>query len=138
MNAEAELTRYFTEQNAGGIEAAYLFGSFAEGRNHAESDVDVGVLFARAQLPMRMDRQLAAEALSADLIAVLHNNRVDVVVLNDAPPLFARHITTRGHRLFVGSAEVVHAFERDVLLRAADVEPFVQRGRARILEYLRR
>ena len=63
MNVEDRLTHYFAEQTVDSLQAAYLFGSFAEGRNHAESDVDVGVLFARAELPERLDRQLAAEVL---------------------------------------------------------------------------
>lgn len=74
-------------------------------------------------------------AAYSDLLHTLATNRVDLVVLNDAPPLLVRRIT-RGTLLYARSEEDVYAFERDVQLRAADVEAFVQRGRARLLEAL--
>jgi hypothetical protein len=71
--------------------------------------------------------------LIADLIAVLHCNDVDLVVLNDAPPLLARRIVLEGLRVHCADGEAEHAFRRDVQLRAADLAPFLQRARARLL-----
>lgn len=39
-----------------GMLAVYLFGSFAEGREHAESDVDLGILLERSLYPSERDR----------------------------------------------------------------------------------
>ena len=129
------LTSYFRDA-ATGVPAALLFGSHATGRTHTQSDVDVAVLLDRQLYPEREDRSRARVQLTTDLIGLLHRNEVDVVVLNDLPPLFARHILQTGLDIHLSDVPAWHAFRRDVLLRAADVEPFVQRGRRRILEVL--
>jgi len=113
--------------------SAYLFGSEAEARAHRESDVDLGVLFpARfADSALRFEHRLS---LSSRLGAGLGGRNLDLVVLNDAPPLLARHIVTHGRRLVCTNSEADHAFVRDVQLRAADIEPFVRRMRQIKLE----
>lgn len=120
-----------------GVASAYLFGSYAEGRAHRESDVDVGVL-------LRFDRHPTAHArfevrlrLQADLGTAL-GREVDVVILNDAPPLLARRIAVHGRRVFCTDAEADHAFVRDAQLRAADIEPFIRRARRTTLAALQR
>lgn len=136
METRQRLDLFFKGSPEREIVAAYLFGSVAAGRAHRESDVDVAVLFNRELLPDRADRSAAAEVLAGELMAVLRTNRIDLVPLNDAPPLFARAIITQGIRLFVNDVAVVHAFERDALLRAADLEPFMRRARARLLQVI--
>jgi predicted nucleotidyltransferase len=109
--------------------SAYLFGSRAEGRSHSESDIDVGVLLSRELAPTQRERFDLRVRIGSQLVGVLKSNDVDVVVLNDAPPLLARRIVTGGHRVFVRDDRADHAFVRDVQLRAADLEPFLRRTR---------
>ena len=116
--------------------SAYLFGSRAEGRAHRESDTDLGVLLDRDLLPSRNARFDASLLLGARLAGVLEADRIDVVVLNDAPPLLARRIVTRGRRVYCADLEIDHAFVRDAQLRAADLEPFLARMQAIKLEAL--
>jgi hypothetical protein len=71
----------------------------------------------------------AGVRLAAWLIAELRQPRVDLVVLNDAPPGLGRRIVTNGRAVRVADAALEHAFRRDVQLRAADVEPFLRRAR---------
>jgi predicted nucleotidyltransferase len=114
--------------------SAYLFGSEAEGRAHAESDVDLAVLVRRdrcADPAVRFEYRLA---LAARLAAALGGRTLDLIVLNDVPALLARHIVTRGLRLVCTDAQADHAFVRDAQLRAADLEPFVRRMRRIKLE----
>lgn len=118
--------------------AAYLFGSHAAGRPHSESDVDVGVLLPWASYPTARDRFDARIDLASWLEAELRRGPVDVVVLNDAPPHLARHIVTTGIRVFCSEPETAHAFLRDVMLRAADLEPFLRRARRTKLDALAR
>jgi predicted nucleotidyltransferase len=120
------------------VASVYLFGSQAEGRAHRESDVDLGALASWGAYPSRRDRFELRVRLGSELIAVLHRNQVDVVILNDAPPLFGRHIITHGRRIFLGDPAADHAYVRDVQLRAADLEPFLRRMRAIQLEALAR
>lgn len=135
--AEA-LGHAFASARFPGVVAVYLFGSHAEGRAHRESDIDVGLLLRWADFPTAAQRFEERVRLSAHLIGALHVNSIDVVVLNDAPPLLARRIVTKGLRVFCSDAEAAHAFVRDVQLRAADLEPFLRRARRRTLAALAR
>lgn len=116
--------------------AAYLFGSVARGSTHRESDIDLAVLLDWKRYPDRRARDEAQLALMAELMQELGTNAVDLVILNDAPPLFGRGILFHGQRLHVADAEAARAWERDVQLRAADLEPFVRRMRQRVLTEL--
>lgn len=120
------------------VVAAYLFGSHAEGRAHRESDVDVAVLLDRRLCPDPKERFEKRIELTTALIAALHENDVDLVVLNDAPPLLGRSIVLKGRLVHCSDREAEHAFRRDVQIRAADLAPFVEKARRRLLEALRR
>ncbi len=120
------------------VTSLYLFGSASSGHTHQESDLDLAVLFDWLALPTARDRFEAGLRLSADFSAAMHRNDVDLVVLNDAPPHLARAITTGGRRLIVRDAGADHAFTRTAMLRAADVEPFLERTRRTKLDALAR
>ena len=68
---------------------AYVFGSCASGTARPGSDVDVAILFDHLPAPASLDR------LTEDLGAATER-RVDLVVLNVAPPLLAREVIARG------------------------------------------
>jgi predicted nucleotidyltransferase len=108
---------------------AYLYGSRAARRAHRESDVDIGVLLDRERLRTRAERFDMRVQLTSSLIAALHFNEIDVVVLNDAPPGLARHVALEGTVVHCVSVETEHAFRRDAQLRAADIAPFLRRTR---------
>jgi predicted nucleotidyltransferase len=132
------LSRYFEEHADLGVASAYLFGSHAEGRAHRESDVDVAVLLQWDRHPTRRDRFEMRVQLGSALIAAVHHNEVDVVILNDAPPLFGRKIIYDGQRIFCADPEADHVYVRDVQIRAADLEPWLKRMRKLRLEALAR
>ena len=115
---------------ADGLVVAYAFGSHAAGRAHRESDLDIGVLLSRQRFPSERDRFARRLEITARLASTLAVRDVDVVVLNDAPPAFARRIVLDGVRLLCADAEGARAFVRDVQLLAADLEPFLRRTRA--------
>jgi len=124
-----QLTDFFAESGDVGVQAAYLFGSRADGRAHRESDVDVAVLLDRERWPGKGERFDFRVALTSELIGALQTNEVDVVVLNDLPPLFARRIVFEGEPLACSEPEAARQFIRDVQLRAADLEPWLRRMR---------
>lgn len=115
--------------DASGVVSAYLFGSVVDGRAHRESDLDIGVLLDWTLHPSSRERFEARLQLTGRLGAAARRNDVDVVILNDAPPQFARAIVTKGRRAFCADSEADHAFVRNTLLRAADLEPFLRRTR---------
>jgi len=119
-----------------GILSVYLFGSGARGQLHEESDVDIGVLLDRAVHPSAKERFDARLLVSSRISPALAGRTADVVILNDAPPLFGRRIVTDGIRIVCSDAEADHAFCRDIQLLAADLEPFLRRMRILKLEAL--
>lgn len=119
------------------IVSVYLFGSVAEGREHRESDIDIGVILDRNALPSPSARFEQRLALTSALSAV-SGPAADVVILNDAPPTFSRAIVTKGTRILCRDAEADHAFVRDVMLQAPDLEMYLQRMRAIKLNALAR
>lgn len=119
------------------VVSTYLFGSRAEGRAHRESDVDIGVLLPYSAAWDERARFEARVTLTSFLMGELHENDVDVVILNDAPPQLARRIVTHGRRVVCTDAAADHAFVRDAQLRAADIDPFLRRTRAAKLAAIR-
>jgi uncharacterized protein len=119
-----------------GVTSSYLFGSAAAGRTHRESDIDVAILLDRRVYPSaraRFDARLRAHAA---LGPALRRDDIDVVVLNDAPPLFSRRIVAAGRRLACADPEADREFRRDTMLRAADLAPFLARAHRRVLDAL--
>lgn len=110
-----------------GVVSVYLFGSHPAGRPHRESDVDLGVLLDRRVYATARERAEAALQLSALVARAARVARVDVIVLNDAPPLFARRIVSEGGRVACSDVELDRAFVRAVRSRAADLAPFLRR-----------
>ena len=74
--------------------------------------------------------------LTSNLIHILANNDVDLIVLNDVPAGLGRHVVTTGIPVYVADTEAGHTFRRDVQLRAADLDPFLERMRRIKLEAL--
>ena len=138
MHVEERLRNYFSGQTRFGVVSAYLFGSHGTNRAHRESDIDVGVLLDRERYPSRAARFDVRVLLGSDLIDALDTNDVDVVILNDAPPLLGRRIVIEGRRVFSSDAELDLRYVRDVQLRAADLRPFLDRTAEIKLKALRR
>ena len=130
------LSRYFEERPDLGVISVYLFGSHAEGRAHRESDVDVAVLLDRARHPTAADRFEMRVCLGSDLAPVLRTNDVDVVILNDAPPLFGRRIVYEGKRIFCADPDADREFVRMVQVLAIDLEIWLQKVEKIRLEVL--
>lgn len=130
------IPEFFSAHWSGGVASVYLFGSHADHTAHRESDVDLGVLLRWDVYPERRDRFEVQVRLGSELIAQLHQNAVDLVILNDVPPVFGRHIVLTGHRLFLGDPAADHAYVRDIQLRAADLAPFLRKMRRLKLEAL--
>ena len=120
-----QLRRRLIEAPPFGVVAVYLFGSHAEGRAHRESDLDVGVLLRWDAYPSARERFEMRLRLTGEL--GVQRMPMDVIILNDAPPILAARIVTEGQRLFCTDVSADHAFRRDAQLRAADLVPFLRR-----------
>ena len=100
---------------------AYLFGSTATGATHAHSDVDVAVYLADRQ-PAGSVFGYAAD-LAAALMSALGTNRVDVVVLNGAPPLLYHRVLRDGQRILSRNLRATATREGYALSRYCDYVP---------------
>ena len=91
------------------IEAAYIFGSVAAGRARKNSDIDIAVLVDRRVRPGRFLKYRLQ--LIADLGSALRRSDVDVVILNEAPPLLAHRVLSQGKLVFERSASARVRFQ---------------------------
>lgn len=130
--------RYFLANRPPGVVAAFVFGSHARGSPHAESDLDIGLVLDRDTAPDRLARGRLALRIAGDLIAATHQNRVDAVVLNDAPPELVATVIGADRLAYCSDPAALHAFTRMALLRNADLQPFLQRTRRLKLQALAR
>jgi uncharacterized protein len=106
------------------VQAAYIFGSVASGRTRADSDVDVGVLIDRRVRPdQRFTYRLG---LMADLGSALRRSDVDVVILNEAPPLLAHRVLSRGVLAFERSRSARVQFQVRTAARYLDLIPMFE------------
>jgi len=93
---------------------ATLFGSRASGSPRADSDWDLAVFFDAS-----LDAQSRASKRALLIAALEPEYRVDLVVLNDAPPLVA-HRALCGERLFVRDRSAYVRFFVQTLALAFD------------------
>ena len=104
-----------------GIALVFLFGSYARGKASVLSDVDIALLLTPS-LPKKKYLDYRLKYISAATRA-LRDDRVDVVILNTAPPLL-KHEAIKGRVLFERSPEARVKFVVDVQRKYLDLKPF--------------
>lgn len=104
--------------------AAYGFGSVFQNESSADSDIDIALLF---------DKDALDEARRVESAARIHTalQRVspitlDLVVLNDAPPLLADRVVRTGRVLFGAGDPRRVVFEQRSLLEYLDFLPVLE------------
>lgn len=109
--------------------AVYLFGSRAQGRARADSDIDLAIVLPDdCSIP-------ATERI--DLIARLEElagRRVDLVLLNRAPLPLQFEIIHTGILLYESSSDARTDFEDIVVRDYLDLGPMLERSRQEIME----
>jgi len=84
------LQGYF--RNRGEIEVAYIFGSVALNESNSLSDIDLAVILNEEKINAGLYPYGHKAHLLSDLMQLLKTNRVDLVILNDAPPLLKHRV----------------------------------------------
>ncbi|MBA3421620.1 MAG: nucleotidyltransferase domain-containing protein [Thermoleophilaceae bacterium] len=103
------------------VVAAYLFGSQARGEAGPLSDVDLAVwLDPSLERERRWRRQLELIGLGT---STLRTNEVQVIVLNDAPPLLAHRVLRDGIVLADSDPFQRVRFETGAIIRYLDTIP---------------
>lgn len=98
---------------------AYVFGSRAEGRSRDGSDLDVAVLLSTDDVQERFERRLDLLGELGDVCEC----EVDVVVLNDAPPLLQQEAIKHGQVVHESDQRARVDFEVRVGKINADLRP---------------
>ncbi len=114
-----------------GLVALYLFGSVAQGRTTRLSDVDIAVLLPHEDVENLFEKRFR---LVVDLMELLEESDVDLVVLNEAPPLLAHRILTEGELLYSRDEGERARFEARKVLEYLDFKPVLELQHA----YMRR
>ena len=109
---------------------AYLFGSHGRGKARACSDIDVAVYIE----PARAEQAVAGRghwgyqaALTSDLMLALGTNRIDIVILNDAPPLLYHRVLRDGVRILSRDLRATTTRAGQALSRYFDFVPFLDK-----------
>jgi predicted nucleotidyltransferase len=100
---------------------AYLFGSHARGAGQAHSDIDIAVFIDEDKVGS--GRFGYRSELTAALMSGLGTNSVDIVILNDAPPLLYHRVLRDGTRLFSRDLRATTTREGRALSRYCDFAP---------------
>ena len=126
----SELKRFIEGQE--GIVVAYLFGSYARGATGPLSDVDVAVyLDEHLNKSERFDLRLK---LINETSSILKTDRVDVVVMNDAPITLNHEIIKNGKVLVAKDVEKRVEMESKILSRYLDRIYYERRSLNQFLE----
>jgi predicted nucleotidyltransferase len=104
---------------------AYLFGSVARGQAQPHSDLDVAVYVEPPALE-RPGFGIAAE-IASDLAQALGRDDVDVVILNEAPPLLYRSVLKEGVRVLSRDLRATTTREGGALSRYCDYVPQLEK-----------
>jgi len=103
---------------------AYLFGSQARGEAMAHSDIDIAVYVDRDRLPPA-PWGYAADLIT-DLMSALGRNEIDVVILNNAPPLLYHRVLRDGERLMSRDLAATTTREGYAISRYCDYLPVLR------------
>ena len=98
-----------------------MFGSVAQGQTHARSDVDVAVLVSDEV--MKSDPFRYRLKLMTDLMSALRRNDVDLILLNQAPPLLSHRVLRDGKLILERSASARVRFQVHTVNQYFDTQP---------------
>lgn len=121
------------------VRLAYLFGSYAQGKEGPLSDVDVAVLVdQRLSESSRFDLRLKLIKRISEILRVKESGRLDVVVMNDAPLSLNYEIIKEGRVLFAKDVEERVEMESKILSKYLDRRYYERRGLAEFLNKIER
>lgn len=122
MLFEQELTNFFRSIDR--VKLAYLFGSIVRGDANELSDVDIAVMLDESLSKKDMFNEELD--LISELTHVLKSDKIDLIVLNDAPLLLKFNIIKNGHVLKSDETKRI-SFETGVMSRYLDERYYIKR-----------
>jgi predicted nucleotidyltransferase len=109
------------------IAAAYLFGSLARNEGRPDSDLDLGIVLVRRGEATHGEYMKTLE-VAGRLEHLSPGGLVDLVLLEEAGPLFAHRVLLDGRLVYEGDRERRIEFEWKTYVRAFDFRPLYERA----------
>ena len=99
---------------------AYLYGSLVFNSIHPESDIDITVYLKPSDIKEYIKKE---EELLATLITKLHNDKIDLRILNTSPFLLQYNIIKEGIPILIRDEAERVDFETRVMNRFFELKP---------------
>lgn len=116
-----------------GVSLIYLFGSYAEGKNMAHSDIDIGVLLDHTTGSKKILSGVY-NTLYLLLADVFPGKNIDLVILNRATLELRMDAISHGRILFTVTDDERFDFEEKTMLGYADFKPLLNEIDQGVLE----
>lgn len=102
---------------------AYLYGSCALDSFHPGSDIDIAVFLKPSSIKEYIKKE---EELSAALIAELHNDNIDLRILNTLPFLLKYKVLKEGIPILINDESARAEFETATMNRFFELKPYLE------------
>ena len=110
------LGKFFKTQEY--VELAYLFGSAAKDKAGVLSDIDIGVYISNRITKAQRDQKRIE--LIAKLTTILKNNSVDLLIINDTPPVLNFEIIKPNVPILIKDHDLKLDVEQHIMSRYLD------------------
>lgn len=111
---ETKIVEFFQNSE---IAAAFLFGSHAKKKSRDQSDVDIAILYEPNYLP-----EIFSQLQMKEDLENLLKKDVDLIVMNQANPIFKHQIFKYGRLLFCKNQRFFHQFFSYSLMEYDDIK----------------
>jgi len=101
---------------------AYLYGSSIYDHDQLGSDIDVAVYLQPSNIKNYMEKE---DALTTTLAIQLHNDQIDLRILNTLPFLLQYNVLKEGMPIFVRNEFERVEFETRVMYRYFELKPYI-------------
>ncbi|MDP2753782.1 MAG: nucleotidyltransferase domain-containing protein [Nitrospirota bacterium] len=122
MNEDKRVVEFLNKQEH--VKLAYIFGSVAEGKEGKLSDVDLAV-FLDESLSKKERFNLQLKLIS-ELTSILKTDRIDLIVMNNAPLLLKYNIIKHG-KILKDDTETKVRVESGILSDYLDMKYYMDR-----------
>lgn len=102
---------------------AYLYGSYAADDVYPGSDIDIAVYLEPSDIKHYVKKQ---EELGTTLIIELHNDNIDLRILNALPFLLKYKVLKEGMPIFVKDESARVEFETATMIRFFELRPYLE------------
>jgi predicted nucleotidyltransferase len=101
---------------------AYLYGSSAYDHDQPGSDIDIAVYLQPSNVKNYIKKE---DALTTALAIQLHNDQIDLRILNTLPSLLQYNVLKEGIPIFVRNESERVEFETRVMYRFFELKPYI-------------